>query len=293
MTLALRTLGAVTATVLFVSAAPVAAVTEGKAPPLITMSIVDGVTRWIGPKTVGTGPVQFQIPGSGGEDRTLSVFRKNPKYSDAQFTKDADALGRLGSGTKSKTVVNAVKRLQSNVTTVGGVELAATGNPAKATIVLEPGTYLLDDNQGGGIKTVRKLTVTSKPSGARMPKYAAEITMTGKKKFAGAASIPHLGTIKITNKMTSGTRWYMATLMWAQPGTTAKQVSDTLAGRSDDGSWYRGVIIGSDTLSPGRSQLLNLQGVAGTWALVCYFPDVDKPGTTFAANGMVRMVTMT
>ncbi|HUR72959.1 MAG TPA: hypothetical protein VMZ00_01710 [Sporichthya sp.] len=286
-----RFLGATVAALLVVGAAPVAATTEAKRAPLITLAIYDDESHWIGPMTVGTGPVQFEITATP-EDNTLSVIALRPGYTKAQLKKDSASLRALTTG-GSKSDVKAVRRLQSNVTTYGGVEKINAGTPVKATIVLEPGSYVLTDNLGYRGEHWKKFTVTDKPNGARMPKFAAEITMTGKKKFGGATSMPHLGTVKMTNRMTSGTRWYVAALYWVEPGTTPKQVSDFVGGRSEDTSWYKGFLVGGDTLSPGHSQLLNFGAAPGRYALVCYFPDLDKPGTTFAGNGMVRMITLT
>ena len=49
---------------------------------------------------------------------------------------------------------------------------------------------------------------------------------------------------------------------------------------------------GGDTLSPGNRQFLKYSVEPGTYALICFFPDPNNPGSTYVADGMVRIISM-
>ncbi|HVE25197.1 MAG TPA: hypothetical protein VNC22_07335 [Sporichthya sp.] len=284
-------MGATAATTLIAGGTHAAAATAVKSPPIIQVGMSAKKFAVSGSLTQGTGPISFEVNTYDGE-HTLSIFSKKSTYSFDQMRKDVLGLQKVGV-VGGKANAEAAKRLEANVTTLGGVD-SNLHLPVKATVVLAPGTYYLSDNGGKDVLgRLKKLTVTTTPNGARMPKAAATLKMTGKKTFTGDTTLPRRGTIKLVNGMTSGSRWYVAALYPVKEGTTAEQVRAFLAGETQDNSMFLGYVVGGDTLSPGRSQFLNYSALPGTYALVCQFPDLDKPGTTYAGNGMVRMVRLT
>lgn len=138
---------------------------------------------------------------------------------------------------------------------------------------------------------MRTLTITERASTVAVPTPDATITMTKKLTFGGASALPDTGTIKIRNTIPKGHRWLQPTLLQVEPGTTAQEVSNLYAG-TGEGSFVLAGYVAGDTLSPGRNQLLAYSVEPGTYALFCFFPTPDNPGSTYVADGMVRIVTV-
>ncbi|MGQ0630053.1 MAG: hypothetical protein ACT4P1_03365 [Sporichthyaceae bacterium] len=272
-----------------VQAAP--ALTAAKSIPRITFTVAeaDSTGTVTGSLTQGKGPIRIRLRAVD-FDPVLSVFQLREGYSLKDVRRDVDALGRVAEGSTGADV-KAARRLQKNVITVGGVTTEA-GTEATATLNLAPGKYRIYDGAGEFFDNVRTLTITKTSNKATAPTPAATISMTEQKAFGGATVLPAAGTIRIRNTTTSGHRWYQAQLLHVANGTTEEQVADLFSGESEDDSFVQEGYVGGDSLSPGRSQLLTYSVPPGTYALFCFFPDPDVPGTTYAGNGMVRIVTL-
>lgn len=303
MRLNLRMAIGVTATALALTAVPVAAAetadptrARGTAVstaaaaakiPTISYSISELETTIDGTFTHPAGPIRFRVL-SIDNDHLLTVFQLRKGYRLSDLRRDSRKLSALYLEGGKKNAA-AFKRMEKNVLGLGGAT-ASEGSLATATINLKPGRYYVSDNAGPALGHLRKLTIVKRTSNADAPKHDALITMTKKLTFGGSANLPATGTIRIKNTTPSGHRWLQPTLLQVTDGTTAKQVSDLYAGREVDGSFVLAGYVGGDTLSPGKDQYLTYSVEPGTYALLCFFPNPDNPGSTYVADGMVRIV---
>ena len=289
----LRLAGATAALALVVSAAPMGAAnatqTAKKTPiPMVTFTISEDRTEIEGALTQVAGPLRLRILAED-EDHLLSLFQLKPGYTVKNYRNDTRALGRLYRDGGKKNAA-AVKRMQRSVVTFGGAT-ASLGSVATATVNLKPGSYYLSDNVGPPAGHLYPLTITSGVNPAHLPEGVPVITMTQKNAYKGATKLKATGTVLIRNAVPEGYRWLQAAFLQVQDGTTPQQVADLFKGTGDGGFVLSGY-AGGDTLSPGHDQYLTYSVEPGTYALICFFPDPDHPGSTYVADGMVRMVTM-
>jgi hypothetical protein len=291
--MSLRLASVAAAVALVAAAAPVGAANAAvaakeKQPPIITFTISEDRTEVSGPLTQKEGPLRLRVLAED-DDHLLSLFQLKPGYTVKKLRSDTRALGRLyRQGGKANAA--AVKRMQANVTTFGGAT-AALGSVATATVDLKAGNYYLSDNVGPPGGHLYQLKITPGPNSAAMPAGVPVITMTNKNEYKGATRLKATGTVLIKNAVSEGHRWLQAAFLQVQDGTTPQQVADLFKGTGDGGFVLSG-FAGGDTLSPGEQQFLTYSVEPGRYALICFFPDPDHPGSTYVADGMVRMVTM-
>lgn len=293
MRMSLRLASAAVAVALVSAAAPVgaanAAVTaKEKQPPLVTFAISEDHTDIEGKLKQVEGPLRLRVLAED-DDHLLSLFQLKDGYSVKDLRSDTRALSRLYREGGKKNAA-AVKRMQKNVVTFGGAT-ASLGAMATATVDLKPGGYYISDNVGPPGGHLYKLTITPGSNPTHMPNGVPVITMTNKNEYKGATKIPSTGTVMIKNAVTEDNRWLQAAFLQVQSGTTPKQVADLFKG-TGDGAFVLSGYAGGDTLSPGHNQYLTYSVEPGTYALICFFPDPDNPGSTYVADGMVRIITM-
>lgn len=293
MSMSLRWTCVIAAAALVVGTAPsgtaTATATDERAkPPMITVTIAEDHTEIDGKLTQVAGPLRLRVLAED-EDHLLSLFRLKRGYTVKQLRKDTRALSRLyyegGAGN-----AKAVKRMQRNVVTYGGAT-PSLGAVATATVNLRPGRYYLSDNVGPPGGHLYKLRIVPGPNPTRLPAGAPVITMTKDNRFAGDKHFPATGTVLIRNAVPNGHRWLQAAFLQVKRGTTPEQVAALFRGTGDGGFVLSGY-AGGDTLSPGRKQHLTYSVEPGTYALICFFPNPDNPGSTYVADGMVRIITM-
>ncbi|HUR72958.1 MAG TPA: hypothetical protein VMZ00_01705 [Sporichthya sp.] len=285
-------MSAATAVALVTAVAPMGAATATESrvgkPPMITFNISEDRTDIEGSLTQKSGPLRLRLLAED-DDHLLSLFQLKEGYTVKQMRLDTNALSRLyREGGKSNA--KAVKRMQRNVITFGGAT-ASLGSMATATVNLKPGGYYLSDNVGPPGGHLYKLTITPGTNPAALPEGVPVITMTKDNTYKGASKLKATGTVLIRNAVPQGYRWLQAAFLQVQRGTTAKQVADLFKG-TGDGAFVLSGFAGGDTLSPGHDQYLTYSVEPGTYALICFFPDPDNPGSTYVADGMVRIVTM-
>ncbi|MGQ0623240.1 MAG: hypothetical protein ACT4PP_01070 [Sporichthyaceae bacterium] len=256
--------------------------------PTITFSVSELETTVRGSLTQPTGPLQLRIL-SIDADHLLTLFQLRKGYTLKEMRRDTEALFRLYSD-GGKDNAAAFRRMERNVIALGGVTASESG-VASATVELAPGKYFLSNNVGPTLGELFKLTITPKNNGAAAPKPDAVIKMTDKLKFVGPNKLPDVGTIRFENTVSSGHRWLAPSLLQVADGTTAKEVADMFAGRGP-GDFVLAGYVGGDTLSPGKEQLLSYSVEPGTYALFCFFPTPDVPGSTYVAEGMVKIVQL-
>lgn len=294
MLTSLRLVCATTAVALVTAVAPMGAATATESaksakakPPMITFNISEDRTVIEGALTQAAGPLRLRVLAED-DDHLLSLFQLKPGYSVKEMRRDTRALSRLyAEGGKNNA--KAVKRMQRNTITYGGAN-ASLGAVATATVNLKPGNYFLSDNVGPPGGHLYTLRITPGANPAELPDGVPVIKMTDSK-YNGPDLLPATGTVEIRNALREGHEWLQAAFLEVQPGTTAEQVAALFKG-TGDGSFVLSGYAGGDTLSPGRSQFLTYSVEPGRYALICFFPDPDNPGSTYVADGMVKMVTL-
>jgi hypothetical protein len=274
------------------SASPTSASPTSAAPaadvPVITVAIAEDRTDIQGSLTQVAGPLRLRVLAED-EDHLLSLFRLKRGYTVKEMRRDTRALTRLYYDGGEENA-RAVKRMQRNVITYGGAN-PSLGAIATATVNLRPGRYYLSDNVGPPGGRLYKLTIVPGPNAARLPTDARVITMTGQNEFESPDRLAATGTVLIRNAVPKGHRWLQTAFLQVKRGTTPAQVSALFKGTGDGGFVLSGY-AGGDTLSPGQEQYLTYSVEPGTYALICFFPNPDNPGSTYVADGMVRIVTL-
>lgn len=295
MLTSLRLVCATTAVALVTAAAPMGAATATESankankakPPMITFNISEDRTVIEGGLTQPAGPLRLRVLAED-EDHLLSLFQLKAGYTVKEMRRDTRALSRLYTE-GGRDNAKAVKRMQRNTITYGGAN-ASLGSVATATVNLKPGNYFLSDNVGPPGGHLYKLRITPGSNPAELPTGVPVIKMTDSK-YKGADRLPATGTVEIRNAMQKGHEWLQAAFLEVQPGTTAEQVAALFKGTGDGGFVLSGY-AGGDVLSPGLSQFLTYSVEPGTYALICFFPDPDNPGSTYVADGMVKIVQL-
>lgn len=255
---------------------------------MITVTIAEDHTAIEGKLTQVAGPLRLRVLAED-EDHLLSLFQLKPGYKVKQLRKDTRALTRLyyeGGDDNAR----AVKRMQRNVVTFGGAN-PSLGAVATATVDLRPGTYYLSDNVGPPGGHLYKLRIVPGHNPSRLPEGVPVITMTENNEFKGDLKLDATGTVLIRNAVRTGHRWLQAAFLQVKRGTTPAEVAALFEG-TGDGRFVLSGYAGGDTLSPGRKQYLTYSVEPGTYALICFFPNPDNPGSTYVADGMVRIITM-
>lgn len=293
MLTSLRLACATTAVALITAVTPMgpATATTGAAekvkPPMITFNISEDRTVVEGSLTQAAGPLRLRVLAED-DDHLLSLFQLKPGYTVKEMRRDTRALSRLYTE-GGKDNAKAVKRMQRNTITYGGAN-ASLGAVATATVNLKPGNYLLSDNVGPPGGHLYKLRITPGSNPAKLPDGVPVIKMTDTE-YKGADRLPATGTVEIRNAMPKGHEWLQAAFLEVQPGTTEEQVAALFKG-TGDGAFVLSGYAGGDVLSPGRSQFLTYSVEPGTYALICFFPDPNNPGSTYVADGMVKIVQL-
>jgi hypothetical protein len=292
MLTSLRLVCATTAVALVTAVSPLGSATAAEAekktqPPMITFNISEDRTAVEGALTQAAGPLRLRVLAED-DDHLLSLFQLQPGYTVKEMRRDTRALSRLYlEGGKDNA--RAVKRMQRNTITYGGAN-ASLGAVATATVNLKPGNYLLSDNVGPPGGRLYKLRITPGFNRAELPVGVPVIRMTDSE-YKGAGRLPATGTVEIRNALREGHEWLQAAFLEVRPGTTEQQVADLFKG-TGDGAFVLSGYAGGDVLSPGRSQFLTYSVEPGTYALICFFPDPNHPGSTYVADGMVKIVTL-
>lgn len=263
-------------------------------PPSIYFTVSAARTRVSRAKlTQRPGYLNIRLKAQGRDERELSIYKLRKGYSQKDVTRDFPALVRVSEGSTRTKDRTAVRRLMENVVVVGGV-IAQPGQTSGTIIKFTPGKYYVDDNLSEGSERTKVLKVTDTKSNGDGPgrSPAGTISMTKSKTISSPATFPKNAVVRIRNTA-KGLRWYQLRVQQVADGTTAQQVAGFFSGENPDGSFFLDAVAGTSTLSAGRGQRLGWDLPTGTYALICYFPDPDKPGTVYAGNGMVRMITLT
>jgi hypothetical protein len=243
-----------------------------------------------GPTSFQPGTVALQLKGAGGT--AFVSFKKGYNYN--KFRKDIAAFGASeGPKGPSKAGLKHLNTALDNTTIYGGLEVNK-GDTANGTVSLDSaGTYYLFNDSGNvPAKGPTVLTV----SGAKAHRAPVHPTATVKAltpdRWGGDSTLPANGTITFKN-VSSGAHKspHFIDLERVKPGTTRKQIIDFLQNGHGRPSFGLPGSTDTDLLGPGQSMTVSYKLHAGSYALMCFFPD-PMTGIPHALMGMVKIVTL-
>ncbi|HVY11809.1 MAG TPA: hypothetical protein VHB18_16845 [Mycobacteriales bacterium] len=281
--------------VVAVTALPALGTAQAKAAHLSTPHLTvtadkSGTFDLKGPRHFSAGRVDLTLHAKKGEQE-IAIMRLHSGYTLDNLKSDFGTFGQ-SQDAPSPDGIAALNNIVKHTTFYGGLDSGAGHTTVNGSVVLpKAGTYyLLNDENGPGADQAIKLHVSPRAGSRTAPSVDAKVTATNAKRFGGAVNLPAKGTIEFTNKATNSPHFLF--LMHVKKGTTRKVMVKALQsppGQPGGPNIFRDGSVGTDVLFMGHSQTLTYDLPAGTYAEVCFFPDL-KTGMPHALMGMVRMV---
>ena len=185
--------------------------------------------------------------------------------------------------------LKAQRHFEANTTLIGGVSTV----PDKAGtfwVDLEPGTYVALDVAGktNAAKWVT-LTVSGLDTGLSMPSGGTVKAVRDAKWANKPASIPHKGTLTFKNRSSKN---HFVVLTKMNKGATLADVKEFLMTEEGPPPVDFSKAIDTAVISPGHDLALKFKLPAGTYAMLCFWPDASMGGMPHAAMGMIRTIKL-
>ena len=282
----------VAAVAISVAAGGVAADAAPQAPSgaMLKATINNGQLTVVGDTTFPAGRLAVSLTAVDREG-VVDVMTLHPGYTFNDLRNDVRAFGASFNkqGQPSKSGLRHLRHAIRNVTSYGGID-AAKGDTDNATFLIPKaaGTTVIFNDSGNVPKQKTVLTVGDAAGAQTLPKAAAHVVAKTNKRFGGDTTLPAQGVVRFTNRSTESPHFMY--LQHAKKGTTRKQVIDSLQQKGKP-SWALNGSEGTNFVMHPLSQDLELNLPAGTYAMMCFFPD-PKTGQPHAFMGMVRMVQL-
>jgi uncharacterized cupredoxin-like copper-binding protein len=233
--------------------------------------------------TAPAGPLRIRLHAKGG-DGEIALQRFKGDYDGKDLAADIAATFAGGSFHQAP-----MRRAEKHTVALGGVDVKA-GKWGTMTVDLKPGTYYVNNDTGDVPTEFHKLKIVDRGCHHVMKSTSATITMKGDHRFGGDTTLPAEGSILVRNVSKDFDELHFATLLRVKPGTTRKQVIDGFQAAGPPTFALKDK-VGTDALAPGRQQVLTYDLPKGTYALVCFFPDL-MDGKPHAFTGMVKIVRL-
>lgn len=280
-----KTIGAALASVALVASVAGPAVTAEAAPTTSRAAASTAVTidakRMITmPATVQPGVNEFHVTSAKPSGFQLISLAADYTSDEAE----ADIKAGLEGGKMS-----ALRRMERNVTLIGGVS-SVPGKAATFWVDLEPGVYIALDVAGktNAAKWVT-LTVSGLDTGLSMPSGSTVKAVRDAKWAKKPASIPRKGTLTFRNRSTANHFVFMARMA---RGATLADVKQWLMTEKGKPPLDFSTSLDTAVISPGHDLALDYKLPAGTYAMLCFWPDASMGGMPHAAMGMVRTIKL-
>jgi hypothetical protein len=245
-----------------------------------------------GPTSFQPGTVALTLTGHALVD--VASFKKG--YSYGKLVKDLTAFGASeGKNGPSKSGLKHLNNAIAHTTLYGGLG-AHGGQVTRGTVSLDkPGTYYLynDTNDVPGKHPV-KLTVSGSKAHRAPVKSTATVKALTADRWGGDSTLPAKGTITFKNVSAGKHKSpHFIDMVRVKKGTSRKDVINYFtSGESGPPSFgLPGPTIDSDVLGSGESMTISYKAHAGSYALLCFFPD-PITGMPHAFMGMVKIVTL-
>lgn len=260
-------------TVLVSAAVAVGAVRAPKAPTVVTVHAHDFAFE--APKTLKPGATTFRLVNDGKQLHHLTII----KLAKGKTFKDfAESMKVEGPPPKW-------------ITGVGGPNAANPGSTAEATLSLEPGEYVMicfipspgETAPHASKGMINAFTVSEGTDVTSLPKGDVTITLSDYK-FGFSKPLTagkHLITVENVANQT-----HELVLSKLNPGKKASDLSTFVERDLMKGAPPATIVGGMAGLDKGRSASFPIDLTPGTYALMCFAPDV-KDGKSHVEHGMI------
>jgi hypothetical protein len=238
-----------------------------------------------GPRHFSAGRVNVVLRAKRGEQE-FDIVRLHKGYTYADVGRDFNTF--FSAQQPTPKALKALNRIAHRVTFYGGLDSGNGHKVVTGSVVLpRAGTYLLiNDASGPGAEPPVKLHVSKRRGTRATPSTSATVRAITAKRFRGATRLPASGTITFHNASTNSPHFLF--LQHVKKGTTRRQVIKGLSSNSGPDFGLKGG-VGVDAVSPGQTMTLGYSLPKGTYAEMCFFPDLQT-GMPHALMGMVRIV---
>jgi plastocyanin len=228
------------------------------------------------PAHLAPGLACLQIGGAPGE--TVQLAR--PRSGATRATLAADVATFTSTGLPSA--------LEHDFVLAGGADVGST-----MCVLLSPGTYFALDTTPQTVtpEQIATVSVGGAPHGSTPPHITGAITAIGAMSWApGPTRIPAQGTLAFLN---ASTETHFVSMVRYQAGKTLADLRAVLADPAADPGTVLDMTahLDSGVVSAGRGQTLSYSLPAGSYAVLCFWPDLAT-GMPHAAMGMVRSITV-
>jgi hypothetical protein len=243
-----------------------------------------------GPHTFPAGRVAMFLDAAGG-DRGVDIVKFASGYTWKNYRNDLKvAFGNLfAPGGDTKKGLKALNHAIAHSTFFGGLYSPAGQVRHGLVLLKQPGRYILFDDSGNLPRRPTPLTVTAASGPQTLPSTTATVFAKTTRRFGGADTLPHHGTITFANHATNSPHFLV--LQHVKEGTTRKQVLDSFQSQGPP-TFALPDEQESDVVSPGHAMNLHLHLPVGEYAEMCFFPD-PQTGMPHAFMGMVRIIHLT
>jgi hypothetical protein len=269
---------------------PSAAVGSGTAArpahtPTLRVTIGKSHSAVRGPHAFRAGRVAIRLTGRGRIGGTAGFVRFTRGYTFKDFKADVKAAN-----VPPPDGLVALRRAIHHSRFFGGVS-ADHGNTVRGTVVLpRAGRYVLYNFVGPEPIMLARLHVTGPLVRRAVPASDGTLRAKSGARWGGVKSLPHKGTLTFKNASTDSP--HFLELQHVAKGTTRKQVIDCFSDDKCTFDFGRPGRLDTEVLSPGHKMTVSYDLPRGTYAQMCFFPDM-KTGMPHAFMGMVRIITLT
>lgn len=245
------------------------------------------------PTLVHTGLTEVQFTNRGSQDHMAQFFLLKGGVSEAKFIK---RLTALFSTQDPKKVVAALKDLLAIASAAGGAESVTPGSNQNVIENLRPGHYVVvcfDTTSDGTPHFLLGMTKSFFAVGAGIS-HATPHSKGTVLEFDHQINVPHVITHSrpLLLKVVVHDQTHEFSLLRVPDGTTRQDLLNCFTGAScsltappiDSG--------GAGAIAPGSTHWVELHLAPGTYAAVCFVPDI-KTGMPHALMGMITVFKVT
>ncbi|HYF27554.1 MAG TPA: hypothetical protein VD931_17565 [Baekduia sp.] len=226
-------------------------------------------------RSVHPGIVQLRFRNAARGEHTAQIIGAGEGHTIAQALRAGQAWGERG------------EALPDWVRFVGGTGSVPAGRQASVTTILEPGTYAVTDIEGSGPDAAAEFRVTGERVEAELQATTARIAA---REYAFEAEALRPGRQRVLFE-NAGQEPHHLIALPLRPGRNLDDVKRYLGRERGAAPVDERRAISTAILDGGSRQVVELDLVKGTYAMLCFVPD-RKGGEPHALKGMVSEATV-
>ena len=244
-----------------------------KAPPVVTVHAKE--YAYVAPKTVKAGATTFRLVNDGKELHHLTLVKLAKGKTLAEF---AESMKKPGP-------------MPSWASPVGGPNPAAPGRAVEATVMLEPGDYVMfcvipspGETMPHAMKgMMAPLTVLPGKSSGAMPTGDVTVTLSD---YKFAFSTPLTAGKHIITVTNAAAQPHELVMLKLNSGKTAAEFDTFVEKDLMKGAPPAMPVGGLSFMDKGRTASFPVDLTPGNYAMICFVPDA-KDGKSHAVHGMI------